>query len=147
MTIWDADNLNALHTEREIAMIEQSAPRKMTLDEAWAQRMSHMRSFSGQQDDVIAHAMRNDAGWMAWEEVKRLRSERDALLTRNIEMQGHMNGKWELLDSVAVQEAKRRHIAIVEAERASWPHAGPLHDGARQACDAIAARIRAMMGA
>ena len=110
--IWDSDNLNAPHTEREIAMIEQSAPRKMTLDEAWAQRMSHMRSFSGQQDEVIAHAMRNDAGWMAWQEVQRLRAK--------------------MSDT----------IAAINAEKAAWPHAGALHDGARWACDNIIAKLR-----
>lgn len=40
----------------------------------------------------------------------------------------------------------RLALDAVEAERASWPHAGSMHDGARHACDAIAARIRAMMG-
>lgn len=64
--IWDSNNLNAPHTEREIAMIPQFSPQAV-------------------------------------------------------------------LDAIA-------------AERASWPHAGSMHDGARHACDAISARIRAMMG-
>ena len=38
-------------------------------------------------------------------------------------------------------------LDAIAAEKAEWPHAGAMHDGARHACDAIAARIRAMMGA
>ena len=32
----------------------------------------------------------------------------------------------------------RRALDAVEAERASWPHAGSMHDGARHACAEIA---------
>lgn len=37
-------------------------------------------------------------------------------------------------------------LAIVTAEKANWPHAGAMHDGARMACDAIAERVKKLMG-
>lgn len=37
-------------------------------------------------------------------------------------------------------------LSAIAAEKAEWPHAGALHDGARMACDAIAARIKQLMG-
>lgn len=40
----------------------------------------------------------------------------------------------------------RRALDAIAAEKAEWPHAGALHDGAREACDNIAARIKQLMG-
>jgi hypothetical protein len=37
-------------------------------------------------------------------------------------------------------------LSAIAAEKAEWPHAGALHDGARMACDAIAARVKKLMG-
>lgn len=37
-------------------------------------------------------------------------------------------------------------LSAIAAEKAEWPHAGAMHDGARMACDAIAARIKQLMG-
>ena len=37
-------------------------------------------------------------------------------------------------------------LSAIAAEKATWPHAGALHDGARMACDSIATRIKQLMG-
>ena len=37
-------------------------------------------------------------------------------------------------------------LSAIAAEKAEWPHAGALHDGARMACDTLAARIKQLMG-
>ena len=37
-------------------------------------------------------------------------------------------------------------LDAIAAEKAEWPYSGPLHDGARKACDNIAARIKQLMG-
>ena len=37
-------------------------------------------------------------------------------------------------------------LSAIAAEKAEWPHAGSMHDGARMACDNIAARIKQLMG-
>ena len=38
-------------------------------------------------------------------------------------------------------------LTAIAAEKAEWPHAGSMHDGARMACDNIAARVKKLMGA
>jgi hypothetical protein len=43
-------------------------------------------------------------------------------------------------------ESTQAALAIVTAEKATWPYSGPLHDGARKACDNIATRIKQLMG-
>lgn len=37
-------------------------------------------------------------------------------------------------------------LSAIAAEKANWPHAGALHDGARMACDHIAERVKKLMG-
>ena len=37
-------------------------------------------------------------------------------------------------------------LTAIAAEKAEWPHAGSMHDGARMACDSIATRIKQLMG-
>ena len=37
-------------------------------------------------------------------------------------------------------------LSAIAAEKAEWPYSGPLHDGARMACDNIAASIKQLMG-
>ena len=37
-------------------------------------------------------------------------------------------------------------LTAIAAEKAEWPHAGSMHDGARMACDAIAERVKQLMG-
>lgn len=40
----------------------------------------------------------------------------------------------------------RSALDAIAAEKATWPHAGSMHDGARKACDNIATRIKQLMG-
>lgn len=40
----------------------------------------------------------------------------------------------------------RAILDAIAAEKAEWPHAGVMHDGARKACDNIATRIKQLMG-
>lgn len=120
--------------------------REMTLDEAWAQRLSNLKPMA--TDEAIAHALRNDAGWMAWQEVQRLRAENANLLIMLIECNAAA-GKEVMPDDEAANPADARYatspgvkagavLSAIAAEKAEWPHAGSMHDGARHACDNIA---------
>lgn len=152
------------------AEMMKCASRAVTLDDAWAQRLSNLKPMA--TDEAIAHALRNDAGWMAWQEVQRLRAENANLLIMLIEAHSRIVAELEeerdtqaslvrcacaydrpddlclghkrIFDQIAARRMQAI-LSAIAAEKAEWPHAGALHDGARMACDNIAARVKKLM--
>ena len=86
--VWDADNLNAPHTARELAQDGEPAPGSTT------------------EPENAACPSAGGFGAVTWQAI----------------------------------------LTAIAAEKATWPHAGVMHDAARMACDNIAERVKQLMG-
>ena len=132
--IWDSNNLNAPHTLRELAQDENSRGLDMAIRCASCGARHH--SLPEMWPDIGATVAACPNCKPAT--LRDLAAEADTTPSGATEQQDATS------PSAGLSGAATAHavIAIVEAERASWPHAGPLHDGARQACDNIIAKLR-----
>jgi hypothetical protein len=151
MTVWDSMALNAPHTEREIRSIHETGagdlPTKLDgfplLEEA-------IKEHYGQRcDEYMAGCPCCDT----WAELDRLRAIRAEEAREWAQDGEHAPGSTTEPENATCQPAGefgaatwQAILAAIAAEKAEWPHAGSMHDGARMACDAIAARIKQLMG-
>jgi hypothetical protein len=154
MTVWDSMNLNAPHTEREIRCIAETGADGMPkrLDGFPLLEEAITETFGARCDEYMPGCACCDT----WAELDRLRAiraasarelaaEADTTPSGTTEPQGAtspsagLSGACEDGDKSWHTEA----LAIVTAEKANWPHAGAMHDGARMACNNIIRKLEA----
>ena len=151
MTVWDSMAINAPHTLREMAQDGEPAhgsttePENATCPSAGVSEPILPCPFCGGEavytsrgsGSFAAAAMEMDE--MHWVYC----SSQDCLADFGMcETAEEAIASWNRRPASQLRPV----IDAIAAEKAEWPHAGSMHDGARMACDAIAARIKQLMG-
>ena len=161
MTVWDKDALEAPHTLRELAQDGEPAPDSTTEPENAT--CPSAGGFGGLARVEPLVWERHPAGWIAAPPtgqayiidvrikgcvmfLKGMNPSRqfDDLDVAKAAAQADYEARiLSALQSIITPQAV---LTAIAAEKATWPHAGALHDGARKACDNIATRIKQLMG-
>ena len=151
MTVWDAWNLNAPSTARELAQDGEPAtgsttePESATCPSEGVSEPLLPCPFCGGEavytsrgsGSFAAAAMEIDE--MHWVYC----SSQDCLADF-----GMCETAEEAIAGWNRRPASQSHaiLSAIAAEKATWPHAGVMHAAARMACDAITKRVKKLMG-
>ena len=149
MTVWDAWNLNAPATARELAQDGEPAtgsttgPENATCQPAGVSEPLLPCPFCGGEAVYTSRRNGSPGTWEMDEMHWVYCSSQDCLADFGMcETAEEAIAGWNRRQASQSQAI----LSAIAAEKAGWPHAGVMHAAARTACDAIAARIKQLMG-
>lgn len=167
MTVWDSMNLNAPHTASELAAEADTTP-SGTTEQQDATSPSAGLSVASVYDAGRVAGWHEAAAFLEGATQVDLETGEETALSPEAVATLALSGVRAIANKLAATIGKEvmpddeassnarpatspgvtagATLAIVTAEKASWPHAGSMHDGARMACDAIAERVKKLMG-